>query len=273
MMADKAAVKAKNLNDILKVAKDNEADYIKFWFTDLRSTLQNVTFHMDILDEDMLKTGIMFDGSSIAGWKAINESDMHLVPDCAKIAMDPFAAQPTLNVFCTVNDPISGKPYNRDPRSIALAAEAYVAKTGIADQAFFGPEAEFFVFDDVKFDIAMNKVSFEIDSEEGPYNTGKSYDNGNMGHRPRVKGGYFPESPVDSCGDLRAEMLTVYARDWRAGRKAPSRGRGEPARTRDEILDPGRLRRQHAALQARHPQRRACLRQDRDVHAQTGLRR
>ena len=202
-------LKAKNLADILKICKDNEIDYIDCKFTDPRGKRHHVAFHMDMLDEGTLKDGLMFDASSIAGWKAINESDMQLQIDPGKIALDPFAAQPTLEVFCNVVDPISGKNYNRDPRSIARAAEKYVAETGIADVAYFGPEAEFFLFDDVKFSIKPHKVSYELDDIELPHNSDKSYEEGNMGHRPRTKGGYFPDSPVDSCSDLRAEMLTV----------------------------------------------------------------
>jgi glutamine synthetase len=208
-MSDNTPLKAKNYAEVLKLCKDNEIEYIDCWFTDPRGKLQHTAFHMDMLDDDTMKTGLMIDGSSIAGWKAINESDMHLVPDASRIAMDPFAAQPTLKIFCDIFDPISGKAYNRDPRSISKAAEAYLKQTGIADTAFFGPEAEFFIFDSVKFSVDMNKVSYEIDSDEGPYNSGRHYEQGNMGHRPRVKGGYFPEAPVDSSSDIRAEMLTV----------------------------------------------------------------
>ncbi len=208
-MSEQNLLKAKNYADILKICNENEADYINCKFTDPRGKRHHVSFHMDMLDEDTLKDGLMFDASSIAGWKAINESDMQLLPDASRIAMDPFAAQPTLEVFCDIVDPTTNKAYNRDPRSISKAAEAYLQTTGIADTAFFGPEAEFFIFDDIKINISMNHVGVEIDSEEGPYNSGKAYENGNLGHRPRVKGGYFPETPVDSGFDLRAEMLTV----------------------------------------------------------------
>lgn len=208
-MSEITLLKAKTLADIVKIAKDNDVEYIKCKFTDPRGKRQEVSFHMDMIDAETLKDGLMMDGSSIAGWKPINESDMHIVPDPAKIAIDPFAAQPTLEVFCDIHDPITNKPYNRDPRSIAKAAEAYLQSTGIADVAYFGPEAEFFVFDDVKFAVRANKVSFELDSVESPENSDADFPDGNMGHRPRVKGGYFPEAPVDSCGDLRAEMLSV----------------------------------------------------------------
>jgi len=151
----------------------------------------------------------MFDGSSIAGWKAINESDMTLKPDLSTAVMDPFAAQPTLVLICDVLDPITGQPYGRDPRSIAKKATAYLASTGIGDTAYFGPEAEFFVFDDVRFDVAPNSTFYKLDSEEGAYNTGKKYEEGNTGHRPKTKGGYFPVPPVDSGQDMRSEMIST----------------------------------------------------------------
>lgn len=208
-MPDLDLPKAKNAADLLKYCRDNAIDYIDCVFTDPRGKLHHTTFHLDMLDEGVMKDGLLIDGSSIAGWREIHQSDMKLVPDPAKIARDPFAAQPALKVFCDIYDPVTNKPYNRDPRSIAKIAEHYLQKTGIADCAYFGPEAEFFIFDDVKFKISANKVSYEIDSIESPDNTDRVYEGGNMGHRPRQKGGYFPESPVDSGADLRAEMLTI----------------------------------------------------------------
>ena len=143
----------------------------------------------------MFADGVMFDGSSIAGWKEINESDMTLMPDLSSAVMDPFAAQKQLIINCDVLDPLTGEGYSRDPRSTAKRAEAYLKFSGLGDTAYFGPEPEFFVFDDVKFDVQMHKVSFQIDDVEGPYNTGKEYEGGNTGHRPSVKGGYFPVPP------------------------------------------------------------------------------
>jgi glutamine synthetase len=152
----------------------------------------------------------MFDGSSIAGWKAINESDMALIPDATTAVMDPFSAQPMMILFCDINEPSTGQGYNRDPRSTAKRAEAYLQSTGIGDTAYFGPEPEFFVFDDVRYDVEMNRCFYEFDSEEGPYVTGKIFpEGGNIGHRPGIKGGYFPVPPVDSAQDLRAEMVSA----------------------------------------------------------------
>ena len=151
----------------------------------------------------------MFDGSSIAGWKAINESDMVLLPDTATAVIDPFYAQTTLAVFCDILEPSTGEAYARDPRGTAKLAEAYLKSTGVGDTIVFGPEAEFFIFDDVKFSTSPYKTGFEIDSVELPTNTDTAYETGNLGHRPRTKGGYFPANPIDSCQDLRGEMLTV----------------------------------------------------------------
>lgn len=205
------SMKIKNEADLVKFNQENDIQYVDFVFADLRGKQQHTAQHVSTVDTDLLKDGIFFDGSSISGWKAINESDMILKPDYAKATMDPFAAQPTVKLFCDVVDPATGKNYNRCPRSIAKAAEAFVKDSGAADVAYFGPEAEFFVFDDVKYTVRMNKVSYEIDSIEGPYNTDRSYETGNLAHRPRLKGGYFPDGPMDTGTDLRGEMLSVLA--------------------------------------------------------------
>ena len=196
---------------IMKMIEENDVQYVDFRFSDPRGKLQHTAQHVSTVDEDLLTEGVMFDGSSIAGWKAINESDMILIPDLSTAHMDPFAAQPLLNIFCDVYEPSTGQPYSRDPRSTAKAAEAYLASTGIGDTAFFGPEAEFFVFDDVRIKVDQNHVMYKIDSEEGPYNSGSEFPDGNLGHRPGPKGGYFPVGPVDSMSDLRAEMVSVLA--------------------------------------------------------------
>lgn len=197
------------INAFFEMVKENDVKYVDLRFTDMRGKMQHTAQHISTVDEDMFEEGIMFDGSSIAGWKAINESDMTLMPDPSTAVLDPFAAQPQLNVFCDVLEPSTGQPYGRDPRSIAKKAIAYMASSGIGDKAFFGPEAEFFVFDDVRFGVDQNHTYFSIDGEEGPYNSGRDYPDGNMGHRPKAKGGYFPVPPVDSGNDLRAEMVST----------------------------------------------------------------
>lgn len=201
----------KSFTDFEKIRKDHDLQFVGFQFTDPRGKMQHTDQHISTLDKDMFVEGIMIDGSSIAGWKAINESDMSLIPDWSKCWLDPFAAQPTLKVFCTIHEPLSGDAYGRCPRVVAKKAEAYLASTGIADTAYFGPEAEFFIFDDVRFKVSMNEVAYRLDSTESPHNTDTAYPEGNTGHRPRVKGGYFPEAPIDSTADLRAEMITVLA--------------------------------------------------------------
>jgi len=196
-------------SSIMEMIKENDIRFVDLRFTDPRGKWQHLTQAIVTVDEDSLKEGFMFDGSSIAGWKAINESDMCLMPDLTTATIDPFFAQATLVLVCDVLEPTTGKPYNRDPRSTAKAAIEYMSNQGIGDTAFFGPEAEFFVFDDVKFDVQMNRGYYEVDSSEGPYNTARDYEEGNPGHRPGIKGGYFPVPPVDSEQDLRSEMLAV----------------------------------------------------------------
>lgn len=196
-------------NDILKQIKDNDVKFVDLRFTDPRGKLQHVTIATEVVDEDMFADGVMFDGSSISGWKAINESDMTLMPDTETAHMDPFYAQSTMAIFCDILDPISGEGYNRDPRMTAKRAEAFVKSGGFGDTAYFGPEPEFFIFDDVKFASSPYKTGFELDSIELPTNTDSDYEAGNMGHRPRTKGGYFPVNPVDSAQDIRSEMLSV----------------------------------------------------------------
>lgn len=210
-MSSQPVYSFKNNAEFIKYLKENEIQYVDFIFTDLRGKQQHTAQHIVTIDEDFLETGVFFDGSSIAGWKAINESDMILRPDISKVCLDPFSAQPTVKVFCDVIEPSTGKAYVRCPRSIARAAENYINTSGLADKAFFGPEAEFFIFDDVKYKVSTNKVSFEIDSNEMPHNTDKVIESGNLAHRPVKKGGYFPDAPLDSGSDIRAEMLSVLA--------------------------------------------------------------
>ena len=197
--------------DVLTFIQDNQVEYIDLRFTDTHGKEQHVSIPSTEIDSDFLKAGKMFDGSSIEGWKGINESDMILMPDCASIVMDPFRDVPTLIVRCDIVEPTTLMGYDRDPRSIAKRAEAYLQSTGIADTVLFGPEPEFFLFDDVRFDVGINHASYHLDSEEGAWNSNRQYEGGNMGHRPGVKGGYFPVPPVDSSQDIRTEMCEVMA--------------------------------------------------------------
>jgi glutamine synthetase len=195
--------------NLMKIMKDEDVQYVDLRFTDPRGKMQHVSFHKDMVDADFFVDGQMFDGSSVAGWKSINESDMLLKPDTSSAIIDPFFQQTTLAVMCDILDPISGQAYNRDPRMTAKKAEAYVKQSGVGDTVFFGPEAEFFVFDDVRWSVEPHSTGYSFDSTELPVNTAKEYPMGNMGHRPGPKGGYFPVPPIDSEQDMRSEMLSV----------------------------------------------------------------
>ena len=198
--------------DVLKTIKDEDVEYVDIRFTDPRGKLQHVTVLSDQVDEDFLDEGFMFDGSSIAGWKSIDQSDMKLMPDTSSAYMDPFFAEATMAVHCSVVEPDTGEHYERDPRGTAEKAEAYLKSTGIGDTSYWGPEAEFFLFDDIKYSVEMNKVSYEIDAIDASWNTDTDYEMGNMGHRPGIKGGYFPVPPIDDGQDIRSEMLSTMKR-------------------------------------------------------------
>jgi len=192
--------------DVLKMIKDNEVTWVDFRFTDTRGKEQHVTVPASVVEEDLFEEGKMFDGSSIAGWKGINESDMILMPEAETAVLDPFTDETTLNLRCDILEPSTMEGYERDPRSVAKRAEAYLKSTGVGDAAYFGPEPEFFVLDDVRWSIDMSGSMVKIDSHEAEWNSEKVYEDGNIGHRPGVKGGYFPVPPVDSLHDLRGAM-------------------------------------------------------------------
>ncbi|MBU2962125.1 type I glutamate--ammonia ligase [Citreicella sp. C3M06] len=198
--------------DVIKLMKDEEVAYLDVRFTDPRGKLQHVTVIADEVDEDFLEEGFMFDGSSIAGWKSIEASDMKLMFDLDSVYIDPFYAEKTLCVHCSVVEPDTGEAYDRDPRGTAQKAEAYLISSGIGDVAYMGPEAEFFLFDDVKYSVSPNKVSYEVDADHAAWNTGAEFEMGNLGHRPTYKGGYFPVNPMDDGQDIRSEMLSTMKR-------------------------------------------------------------
>jgi glutamine synthetase len=202
----------KTAQDVLKAIKDNDVKYVDLRFTDPRGKWQHVTFDISMIDEDIFTEGTMFDGSSIAGWKAINESDMTLMPDPATATIDPFFAETTMVLTCDILEPSTGQPYNRDPRGIAKKAEAMVKSMGVGDAVYVGPEAEFFVFDDVRFSATPYNTGFRLDAAELPINGDTQYEGGNLGHRVATKGGYFPVPPQDSLQDMRSEMLGAMAR-------------------------------------------------------------
>ncbi len=197
---------------LLKMIKDEDVAYVDIRFTDPRGKLQHVTVIADEVDEDFLEEGFMFDGSSIAGWKSIEASDMKLMPDTESAYLDPFYAEKTVCVHCSIVEPDTGEAYDRDPRSTAEKAEAYLKSSGIGDISYWGPEAEFFLFDDVRFSNSINKVSYEVDALDASWNTDTEYEMGNTGHRPGIKGGYFPVNPIDDGQDIRSEMLSTMKR-------------------------------------------------------------
>ena len=191
---------------VLKMIKDNGVKFVDLRFTDTRGKEQHVSIPYHQADAGFFKDGKMFDGSSIAGWKGINESDMVLMPDAGTAVLDPFMDEPTLNLRCDILEPTTMKGYERDPRSLAKRAEAYLKSTGIADTAYFGPENEFFILDDVRWGSDISGAFYKVDSEEASWNSERVFEDGNVGHRPTVKGGYFPVPPVDSLQDIRSAM-------------------------------------------------------------------
>ncbi len=196
-------------SDVIKMMNDDDVQFVDFRFTDTRGKEQHVSVPASTVEEDIFEKGKMFDGSSIAGWKGINESDMILMPDASTAVVDPFFSDSTLILRCDILEPSTMEGYGRDPRSVAKRAEAFLNSTGVADTAYFGPEPEFFVFDDVKWSNEMSGASFQVDSDESAWNSQKHFEDGNIGHRPGVKGGYFPVPPVDSLQDLRSAMCQV----------------------------------------------------------------
>jgi len=193
-------------NPIRKMIDEHQIEFVDLRFTDLRGKEHHVTIPENKADDNLFKNGKVFDGSSLSGWKAINKSDLVLIPEPSTALVDPFCQSPTLIIRCDVHDPVTNAPYAKDPRSVAKRAEEYLKHTQIADTCYFGQEVEFFIFDDVRWDLTMNGCFYKVDSEEAAWNTGTRAEEGNMGHRPRIKGGYFPVPPVDSSHDLRSTM-------------------------------------------------------------------
>jgi len=193
----------------MNLIKEKEARWVDLRFTDTKGKEQHVSIPVSEVGDSFFEEGKMFDGSSIAGWKGINESDMILMPDDSSCVLDPFTDEPTVIVRCNIVEPATGQGYERDPRSIAARAEEYLKSTGFGDAAFFGPEPEFFVFDDIKWGADMSGAFYKINSEEAAWSSGNTVEGGNMGHRPGVKGGYFPVPPVDSLHDIRGAMCAA----------------------------------------------------------------
>lgn len=203
---------AKTAQEVLQMIRDQNIEVVDLKFVDMLGTWQHCTYASELIDEDTFTTGMPFDGSSIRGWKAINESDMLKCADPATAWIDPFMSTPTLSLICTIKEPRTGNLYARCPRAIAQRALDYLITTGIGDVAFFGPEAEFFIFDDVRFDQKEYEGFYHVDSNEGRWNTGKKEEGGNLGYKPRYKEGYFPVPPIDSQQDIRTEMLLTMGK-------------------------------------------------------------
>jgi glutamine synthetase len=199
----------KTPKEVFALAKDRGAVMVDFKFVDLMGLWQHFSTPLAELKEEVFEEGLGFDGSSIRGWMEIHASDMLVVPDAASVVMDPFTTDPTLSLICNILDPITKEPFSRDPRNVAQKAEKYLKSTGLADAAYFGPEAEFFIFDEVRYDSSANEAFYRIDSSEGQWNTGRKEEGGNLGYKPRYKEGYFPVAPMDSHQDLRTEMCRV----------------------------------------------------------------
>lgn len=201
-----------NAQEVLKMIQDQNIQMIDLKFIDTPGIWQHLTVYQNQIDESSFTEGVPFDGSSIRGWKAINESDMSMVPDPKTAWIDPFMQEPTLSLICSIKEPRTGEWYSRDPRSIAQKAIDYLISTGIGDTVFVGPEAEFFIFDDVRFDQTQNSAYYFVDSVEGRWNTGREEPGGNLGYKPRYKEGYFPVAPTDTSQDMRTEMLLTMAK-------------------------------------------------------------
>ncbi|EIK0772306.1 MULTISPECIES: glutamate--ammonia ligase [Vibrio] len=198
-----------SVENVLSLIQENEVKFVDLRFTDTKGKEQHISIPAHQIDADFFEEGKMFDGSSVAGWKGINESDMVMMPDASSAVLDPFTEDATLNIRCDILEPATMQGYDRDPRSIAKRAEDFMRSTGVADTVLVGPEPEFFLFDDVKFSTDMSGSFFKIDDVEAAWNTGSDYEEGNKGHRPGVKGGYFPVAPVDSSQDIRSAMCLV----------------------------------------------------------------
>ena len=260
--------------DVLKMIKDNEVKFVDLRFTDTRGKEQHVSVPAKVFDMSKFEDGHAFDGSSIAGWKGIQASDMLLMPDPDSVRMDPFTDEPTLNITCDVIEPSDGKGYDRDPRSIAKKAEAYLKSTGLGDTAYFGPEPEFFIFDSVQWNVDMSGCFVKIISEEAPWSSGAEIEGGNKGHRPPVKGGYFPVPPVDSLQDIRSAICLALEEQ---GVEVEVHHHEVAAAGQNEIGTKferaGQARRLDADPEVHGAQRRPLLRQDRHLHAQADRRR
>ena len=260
--------------DVLKLIKEKEVKFVDLRFTDTRGKEQHVSVPSKVFAADKFTDGHAFDGSSIAGWKGIQASDMLLMPDPSTANIDPFMDEVTLLLTCDVIEPSDGKGYERDPRSLARRAEAYLKSTGLGDVAYFGPEPEFFIFDSVEFKVDMSGSYCKVFSSEAAWSSADKFEGGNMGHRPTVKGGYFPGAAGRQPAGHPLGDVPRARGNGRRGRGASPRSRQRGAvRDRHEVRAAGAARRLAADPQVRRAQHRARVRQDGDVHAEADRRR
>ena len=261
-------------DEVLRYIQSEGVQFVDVRFCDLPGTVQHFTIPAENFGESVFSDGLMFDGSSIRGFQEIHESDMLLMADPSTAVIDPFRTHKTLNLTFFVHDPLTGEPYTRDPRNIARKAQDYLRGSGIADTAYFGPEAEFYIFDSARYQTGANEGYYHIDSIEGAWNTGRDEPGGNLGYKPRYKGGYFPVPPMDHYTDLRSEMVRKLDRVRHRGRDAAPRGRHRrPGGDRHPVLAAADHGRQPDALQVRGQERGQGGGQDRHVHAQAAVRR
>ena len=265
---------SKSVADVMQLVKDEDVKFVDFRFTDTRGKEQHVSVPVSAFDEDKFESGHAFDGSSIAGWKGIEASDMLLIPDADTAFIDPFYEESTLVMSCDVVEPADGKGYERDPRSLAKRAEAYLKSSGLGDTAFFGPEPEFFIFDSVRWSADQSGCFVKIGSEEAPWSSSMEFEGGNTGHRPGTKGGYFPVAPVDTFQDIRSEMCLLLEQIGIPvevhHHEVAGQGQNEIGTKFSTLVQRADWT---AATEVHHPERRAHVRQDGDVHAEADRRR
>jgi glutamine synthetase len=263
---------AQTPQEVLQMIKEQNIQIVDLKFIDMPGIWQHCSFHVSLIDEDVFTDGIAFDGSSVRGWKAINNSDMTMVPDPTTAWIDPFMEEPTLSMICSIKEPRTGQPYERCPRVIADKAIAYLASTGIGDTAYFGPEPEFFIFDSVAYQSSMNTGYYKVDSSEGLWNMGREEAGGNLGYKIRNKQGYFPVAPLDTYQDIRTEMLLTMAKCGvpieKHHHEVATGGQAELGIKFDTLIASGRLSND---LQVRLQKRRQKVWQNRYLHAQTSV--
>ena len=266
----------KTADDIFKLIKDENVEYVDIRFCDLPGVVQHFSIPASAFDESVFEDGLAFDGSSVRGFQSIHESDMMLLPDPETARIDPFRAAKTLNLNFFVHDPFTREAYSRDPRNVARKAENYLTSTGIADTCFFGAEAEFYIFDSVTFDSKINGTFYEVDSESGWWNTGEPFEadgSPNRGYKVRPKGGYFPVAPYDHYVDLRDEMATnLQNAGLHPGARPPRGGHRRPGRDQLQVQHAAARGRRRAAVQVHHQEHGVGERQDRHLHAEAAVR-